>query len=196
MTDCLAPCISRADEYWGDDHTFNATVFAETQSYWTDPTTINATLAANARLARYATSEATNPDFAMSQLGEAFSLGETAAYIIALGDRDEGTVTKDWVEYLFGKYQLCGLNISSRYGVHLPRFWCCWHLAVLTQLPLPLENERLPLELGWSRPDILIDMNVVLDMMNRVIDASGATPEQAAFMKRHGGFHAGMGNQQ
>jgi hypothetical protein len=61
-------------------------------------------MAANARLARYASSQSTNPDFSMSQLGDAFSLGETAAYIIALGDRDDATVAKDWVEYLFGEY--------------------------------------------------------------------------------------------
>lgn len=60
-------------------------------------------MAANARLARVDTSNATNPTFSMSSLGDSFSLGETAAYIIALGDRDEGTVDKSWVEYLFGE---------------------------------------------------------------------------------------------
>lgn len=62
-------------------------------------------MAANARLARVETSSSTNPTYSMSSLGNTFSLGETAAYIIALDDRHNGTVEKSWVEYLFGKSQ-------------------------------------------------------------------------------------------
>lgn len=93
---------SRADFYWGDDHTFNETVFNETRSYWTNET-VTVEMAAAARLARVDTSIATNPMYSMSDLGNEFSLGETAAYIIALGDRDDATVPKSFVEYLFGE---------------------------------------------------------------------------------------------
>jgi len=60
-------------------------------------------MAADARLARVKTSNATNPTFGFTQLGEEFSLGESAAYILVLGDRVSGTVPRSWVEYLFGK---------------------------------------------------------------------------------------------
>ncbi|KAK9784227.1 putative Heme haloperoxidase family profile domain-containing protein [Seiridium cardinale] len=146
--------LSRADFYWGDDHTFNGTVFNETRSYWIDDT-VTVQMAANARLARVNTSNTTNPTFSMSNLGNAFSLGESAAYIIALGDRYNGTVEKSRVEYLF-------------------------------------ENERLPLELGWSRPEQNIDLGVLQDMLDRIINATGSDAEQAALLRRNGGFHAGL----
>ncbi|SPQ24500.1 692923f1-c2ab-4731-831b-ffa9d9263d66 [Thermothielavioides terrestris] len=98
--------LSRADYYFGhDDHTFNQTVFDQTKSYWKTPI-IDVQQAANARLARVLTSNATNPTFVLSQIGEAFSFGETAAYILALGDRVSGTVPRQWVEYLFENERL------------------------------------------------------------------------------------------
>ncbi|KAI1847523.1 hypothetical protein JX265_000773 [Neoarthrinium moseri] len=98
--------LSRADFYWsGDAHTFNQTVFDETRSYWTGPV-IDVQMAADARLARVKTSMATNPDYSMSDLGSGFSIGETAAYIIIIGDSISGTVEKSWVEYLFENERL------------------------------------------------------------------------------------------
>lgn len=46
---------------------------------------------------------ATNPNYTMSELGASFSYGETAAYIIVLGDKENGLVNRSRVEYLFGK---------------------------------------------------------------------------------------------
>ena len=60
-------------------------------------------MAANARLARVHTSNATNPTFGFTETGREFSFGESAAYILILGDRVSGTVPRSWVEYLFGK---------------------------------------------------------------------------------------------
>jgi hypothetical protein len=84
---------SRGDSYFGDDHTFNQTIFDETRSYWTVPI-IDVEIAAKARLARVHTSKATNPTFNLTTTGTQFSFGETAAYIIALGDRMTGTVKR------------------------------------------------------------------------------------------------------
>ncbi|KAH8662465.1 peroxidase [Xylariales sp. PMI_506] len=97
--------LSRGDYYFGDDHTFNQTIFDETRSYWKGPI-INVTEAAAARLARVETSIATNPTFSLSALGAEFSVGETAAYIIVLGNRDSVTVQKNLVEYLFENERL------------------------------------------------------------------------------------------
>src|ERR1700742_129490 len=88
---------SRGDYYFGDDHTFNQTIFDETRSYWTAPV-IDVQIAANARLARVHTSNATNPNFTLTTTGTQFSFGETAAYIIVLGNRTSGTVPRAWVE--------------------------------------------------------------------------------------------------
>ena len=76
-------------------------MFDETKSYWKD--VIDISQAAAARIGRIKTSQATNPNFTLSDLGSAFSVGEAAAYIIVLGDRVSGTVDKTVVEYLFGK---------------------------------------------------------------------------------------------
>jgi hypothetical protein len=94
---------SRADDYFGHDpYSFNATVFAETQSYWHGDI-IDVQMAANARLARVITSNTTNPTYSMSELGSGFSVGETAAYILFLGSKEKETARKEVVEYLFGK---------------------------------------------------------------------------------------------
>ena len=60
-------------------------------------------MAAHARLARYKTSQTTNPEYQMSDLGDSFSMGESAAYIVIVGDKVSRTVNRSWVEFLFGK---------------------------------------------------------------------------------------------
>ncbi|KAL4932996.1 peroxidase family protein [Aspergillus undulatus] len=97
--------LSRQDAYFGDNHNFNQTVFDKTRSYWPD-SIIDLEAAALSREARVNTSRATNPNYNMSQLGEDFSYGETAAYLIVLGDKESGTVDRSWVEYMFEKERL------------------------------------------------------------------------------------------
>ncbi|KAI0881357.1 Cloroperoxidase [Annulohypoxylon maeteangense] len=92
--------LSRQDSYFGPADVFNEAVFNQTKSYWTGDT-ITIQMAANARVARLMTSNLTNPEYSLSDLGSAFSIGETAAYIGILGDKKSGTVPKSWVEYLF-----------------------------------------------------------------------------------------------
>jgi hypothetical protein len=64
---------------------------------------INIKMAASARMGRIKTSNATNPTFELSELGTAFTFGESIAYVILLGDRKSGTANRTWVEYFFGK---------------------------------------------------------------------------------------------
>ncbi|KAG7284506.1 hypothetical protein NEMBOFW57_010881 [Staphylotrichum longicolle] len=92
--------LSRSDAYFGNVLTFNQTVFDETKRYWTGKT-INIKMAAKARLARIKTSKATNPTYQMSDLGDAFTYGESAAYVVVFGDKKSGTVKRSWVEWLF-----------------------------------------------------------------------------------------------
>lgn len=62
-------------------------------------------MASNARVSRLMTSNLTNPEYSLSDLGSEFSIGETAAYISVLGDKKTGTVPKSYVEFLFGKHK-------------------------------------------------------------------------------------------
>ncbi|KAL4930753.1 peroxidase family protein [Aspergillus undulatus] len=92
--------LSRADAYFGSNHIFNSTIFAQTQHFWTDPT-LTAAMLANSKIARQVTSKAFNPNYTFTASTENFSLGEVAAPIIVFGDMQEGTVERDWVEYFF-----------------------------------------------------------------------------------------------
>jgi hypothetical protein len=97
--------LSRSDYFFNHDpYSFNASVFAETQSYWHGDT-ITLKMAAEARIGRLITSNTTNPTYSLSDLGSDFSVGETAAYILLLGDDHgvSGTVRRELVEYFFGK---------------------------------------------------------------------------------------------
>ncbi|KAL5047033.1 hypothetical protein BDW71DRAFT_214194 [Aspergillus fruticulosus] len=97
--------LSRQDYYFGNDHVFNQTIFDETRSYWTEAF-IDVSAAALARQARVNTSNATNPTFTLSTTGLEFGYGESAAYIIVLGNKTTGLVDKSWVEYLFENERL------------------------------------------------------------------------------------------
>ncbi|GLB04920.1 hypothetical protein AtubIFM57258_010946 [Aspergillus tubingensis] len=145
--------LSRQDAYFGDNHDFNQTIFDETRSYWTSPI-IDVKQAALSRQARVNTSMATNPNYTMSELGASFSYGETAAYIIVLGDKENGLVNRSRVEYLF-------------------------------------ENERLPLDLGWTRAKDNITFDDLRTMLNRIVNATGGESEFDRELAKRGGVHVG-----
>ncbi len=94
---------SRTDAFPGNPQPFNETVFNQTRSFWTNET-ITVQMAADARAARIKTSMGTNPTYTMSNVGKAFSVGESAAYILTFGGKDAGTSNRSFVEYMFCKY--------------------------------------------------------------------------------------------
>lgn len=94
---------SRSDAYFGNNHLFDPTVFAQTRSYWTDPT-LTAAMLANSKLARQIHSKAFNPTYTYPQTTEETSYNEAGFPIIAFGNMEEGTVRRDWVEYFFGMF--------------------------------------------------------------------------------------------
>ncbi|KAE8363170.1 Chloroperoxidase [Aspergillus caelatus] len=97
--------LSRGDYYFGDNHSFNQTLFDQVKSYWTEPL-IDLHLGAKARLAGVNRSKATNPTFDLSGFRLRFSYAQTATYILVFGDKISGTVNKTWIEYLFEKERL------------------------------------------------------------------------------------------
>ena len=95
------PTNSRVDAFHGPADVFNEGAFAETLSHYGD--TLDVKSGAAAIIARMKTCKATNPTYSLSDLGEAFILGETAAFISILGDAKTITADKKRVEYLFRK---------------------------------------------------------------------------------------------
>lgn len=92
---------SRVDAFHGHADVFNKEAFDETLSHYGD--TVNVEGGAAAIVARMKTCKSTNPTYSLSDLGEAFILGETAAFISVLGDAKSITADKKLVQYLFRK---------------------------------------------------------------------------------------------
>ena len=95
---------SRGDLYFGDNYHFNQTIFSQTKSYFTEPV-IDVQQAANARLARIATSEKDNPAFNLTITAQ-ISPGEQALYLSAIGNVVNGLANTSWVVYFFGELLL------------------------------------------------------------------------------------------
>lgn len=96
-------CVcSRVDAYFGDPNPFNQTVFDQTLAAWTEDT-INVTTSAAGRAIQVRNSQATNPTYSLSSIAQAFTTGESIAFILVFGDLVTGVTPKDDVVYWFGK---------------------------------------------------------------------------------------------
>lgn len=96
---------SRSDAYFGSTIAFNQSIFDETKSHWTGEI-VDLQMSANARTARIKKCKAENPEYSMSNLGDGFSLGESVAYVVLIGDKKTATVKRSWLEWLFQHEQL------------------------------------------------------------------------------------------
>lgn len=94
---------SRNDDYFGDNHTFNQTIFDESRAYWTGPV-IDARMIANSKIARQIQSKAFNPTYYFPERIEALALGEMAAPFVTLGDKENVLMDRAMFEYLFGMW--------------------------------------------------------------------------------------------
>ncbi|EFQ36806.1 hypothetical protein CGRA01v4_04244 [Colletotrichum graminicola] len=97
--------LSRNDIYFGDNHSFNMTIWESVASYFTD-STISIPTAAKARVARLQAAAAANPQFNLTADGTQFSFIETALYQSVFGNLDDGNARTDWVRVLFEKERL------------------------------------------------------------------------------------------
>ncbi|KAK3372173.1 Chloroperoxidase [Podospora didyma] len=97
--------LSRPDAYFGNVLAFNQSVFDETKKHFTADI-VDLQMAANARMARILDSRAINPNYTMSDLGDSFTYGESAAYVAFMGDKNTGTANKSRIEWLFEHEQL------------------------------------------------------------------------------------------
>lgn len=96
--------LSRQDAFFGDPNPFNQTIFDETLAQWTEDT-ISVNTSAKGRAARIRTSNATNPEFSLSRLAQAFTTGESVAFIMVFGDVQTGVAPKAPVQFFFGEFQ-------------------------------------------------------------------------------------------
>lgn len=73
--------------------------------YWTGDI-LDVQMIANGRAQRAMRSNLTNPEYALSELGNDFSYGENAAILSILGDKTTQTCPKIFADYLFRKSSL------------------------------------------------------------------------------------------
>ncbi|KAE9572349.1 putative sterigmatocystin biosynthesis peroxidase stcC [Colletotrichum fructicola] len=97
--------LSRADIHFGDNWSFNQTIFDETKSYW-PADLISISDAAKALVARQKTAKAVNPEFNLPLDGYTNSLGQTAMYLGLFGDYEDGNARTDWAVYFFENERL------------------------------------------------------------------------------------------
>jgi hypothetical protein len=94
--------LSRADVYFGDNYSFNETIWAQTSSHFTE-STISIKTAAKARNERLEIAAATNPEYSLPAAQNQIGLIETALYLVLFGDAKDGNAKTEWVKTLFGK---------------------------------------------------------------------------------------------
>ncbi|KAH8719451.1 Chloroperoxidase, partial [Phaeosphaeriaceae sp. PMI808] len=92
--------LSRGDFYFGDNHSFNRTIWRQSLSYWKRPI-IDISGSAAAVAARVRTSQATNPSFSLVGKRLPIVAGGAAFFTTVLGNHATGTVDKNFVRELF-----------------------------------------------------------------------------------------------
>ncbi|KAH9211757.1 Chloroperoxidase [Leptodontidium sp. 2 PMI_412] len=98
--------LSRNDIYFGDNHSFNSTIWNSVAAFFTNKT-ISLATAKSARSSRLAAAAAVNPAFNMSASDVQFSSIETALYLTVFADPDVTSEARtEWVDVLFAKERL------------------------------------------------------------------------------------------
>lgn len=145
--------LSRADVFFGDNHSFNSTIWGTVASFFTEDT-IDVTTAARARAARLAAAAKENPEFNMTSSGVNFSLIESALYLSVFNNGSSSTAVTEWVKVMFRK---------SHSG----------HVCVNLQLTYhDTEEERLPFEEGFTRPESIVSTAGILAKQAELAAAS------------------------
>ncbi|KAK4452620.1 Chloroperoxidase [Podospora aff. communis PSN243] len=142
--------LSRTDAYFGSTIAFNQSIFDETKAHWTADT-VTLQMSANARTARIKASKATNPEYSMSNLGDGFSLGESVAYVIVIGDKKTATVKRSWLEWFFQHEQLPQHLGWKRAETPFEREDLDVHLQTMRNLTadMPAAKRKRAMHFGW-----------------------------------------------
>ncbi|KPM42491.1 hypothetical protein AK830_g4077 [Neonectria ditissima] len=97
--------LSRNDIYFGDNHSFNRTIWSSVSSHF-NQSTISIQTAAAARKARLQAAAAANPQFSLPADAVQFSFIETALYLSVFGNVQDGNAVTEWVKVLFEQERL------------------------------------------------------------------------------------------
>lgn len=97
--------LSRSDAYFGNNHVFNATIFASSTAFWTDEI-LTPQQIANSKIFRQVESRAFNPNYTFGDHVEPFSLGEMAAPFLIFGDIENAKTNKSLVTFFFENEKL------------------------------------------------------------------------------------------
>lgn len=99
--------LSRQDAYFGNDYSFNQTIWDTTVNAYKGMTYTSIPVAAKIRNARYNNSLATNPTYTFGLREFIFAYGETAIYLQTMGSStDNGVANFDYVRTLFEEEKL------------------------------------------------------------------------------------------
>ena len=154
--------LSRGDYFFGDNHSFNETIYAETSVWFHDPI-ISLPQAVLALQSRIETSRKTNPHFFFDLDG---STATTASYLSVFGDTLKGEARRDWVNYFFRKSTPTSASILD-YQLSPLFFYSLFLSAINTPAT---EHERLPIELGWAPAKLEFNMTLLLSLATRIAD--------------------------
>lgn len=97
--------LSRADIYFGDNHSFNATIWGTVASHFTEDT-IDIKTAARARADRLTAAAKANPEFNLTSDGTNFSFIESALYLSVFNNGSLTTAVTEWVKVMFQEERL------------------------------------------------------------------------------------------
>lgn len=148
--------LSRADIYFGDNHSFNATIWGTVASFFTEDT-IDVKTAARARAARLAAAAQENPEFNLTSSGVNFSLIESALYLSVFNNGSSSTAVTEWVKVMFRK------------SGSFPVLTKCITLELTCY---DVEEERLPFEEGFTRPESIVSTVGILAKQAEIAAAS------------------------
>ncbi|KAJ3547761.1 heme-thiolate peroxidase [Fusarium decemcellulare] len=97
--------LSRNDIYFGDNHSFNETIWESVVSHFTEET-ISIETAATARKERLQVAAAVNPEFSLPADLVQISFIESALYLSVFGNIEDGNAVTEWVKILFEQERL------------------------------------------------------------------------------------------
>ncbi|KAF4454041.1 chloroperoxidase [Fusarium albosuccineum] len=97
--------LSRNDIYFGDNHSFNETIWESVVSHFTEET-ISIETAAAARKERLQVAAAANPEFSLPADLVQISFIESALYLSVFGNIEDGNAVTEWVKILFEQERL------------------------------------------------------------------------------------------
>lgn len=97
--------LSRNDIYFGDNHSFNKTIWDQTATHFPN-STISFANAADARSTRITTAASENPVFNMTATEHENSYIESALYMGVFGNTTTGNAVTRWVQVMFTEERL------------------------------------------------------------------------------------------